>query len=415
MDVSNPVITGEKVKLGDFKNQNILLKRQDYKFLDDMVSQGKRRYPPRFDLPEYEVDEAKVKRMETSGVLVVDKGKLEVPLLSKRENVLVGKFHPKGICMKGAHVSVMRKFPQRKRIKPMLKALLKFNPYADEEIEKVTYTGGTKSGFIERLRKWGHRKPKNMKPILAEWGYDGIDILKETMPLSGPLKDWNADLKVLIDDITINRTSSAGPPFFTEKYRCMDEIFAAIKEIVEAISNDTIDEYWNNNPEMIMSECKNKMDRYDIDNVKNKTRPYWGFSAPISFLISVLCQDFCSNLHKFDIKGSNAYGFAWAHGGGKKLWDWMVSTKEGEIKYCIYGDDTRLVYRKEGILYCVDPDFEQMDGSVDKDSATIGIAYIHSEYEKQWGPNKFWKYICNLWLHLAVGSEFFVEGEKTFQ
>jgi hypothetical protein len=416
MDTSNPVMTSERITLRDFMNDNILLKRQDYKELDRLTKEGMR-CPPEFipGVEEVEVDEGRLKEMESSGLLVVDKGRLEVPLTVARECVLVGRHHPTGMNQAGANVCVSRTFPQRKRILRMMRALLAYNPQAAREIEKVTYTGGTKNGFIKRLAKWSCRKPRNMKEVLKEHGFSGPDILKKCLPVDiNLLKDWHQPLNDLLQDIKITKTSGAGPPFFRPKYRCMDEVMTVMRELVAAISDDTIDNYMKDNPELVMSECKNKLDRYEVEKVAEKTRPYWSFSAPVMFLISILCQDFCKALKIFHEKGSNAYGFSWAHGGGQRMWNWMTETKEGEKKFTVYGDDTKLVWRKEGKLYEVNPDFEQMDGSVDKDTVQLTIDWVCAAFTKKWGRSDFFEYICLMWEYLAIGSEFFVEGEATY-
>lgn len=415
MDTSNPVLTGERVTLGDFQNSNIMLKRQDYDELQRLVESGKRIHPQRMGSEEVEVKPNVLKRLESSGMLPGEKGKLEIPVRKVKDNVLVGKYHPKGINQAGAHVSVERLFPQRKRLRQVVEALLTFNPLAAPLIESVTYTGGTKTGFVNRLQKWAHRKPVRVKPLLAEWGFNGYDILDECMPVkTDELVDWNQGLKILLDGVTVTKTSSAGPPFFQPKWRCLDEIYTAVNEIADAISSDTVDEFFAQNPEFILSECKNKMDRYEIASVKEKTRPYWGFSAPISFLISILAQDFCANLDLFHDIGSNAYGFSWAHGGGSKMWSWMIATEEGEMKFCVYGDDTKLVWRKDGILYECNPDFEQMDGSVDRDTIELTVTWILKKYKETWGNSNFFEYVGALWIYLASGSEFLVDGPEIY-
>jgi len=418
MDTSNPVIVGERTTMGDFRNENLLLKRQDYKLLQELVRDGQRVPPEKFSVEQEEVEERLLKELEVSGVMEGGKGEVFVPMTAVLEQVLVSKYHPQGIRMDGAHVSVQRTFPQRKRIRQMVRALLAYNPNAAAQIEKVTYSGGTKRGFSTRLKKWSERRPQMMIPILKQWGFDGFDVLKKRMPFkSGALLDWNQGLQDLVNKVTINKTSGAGPPFFQPKYRCLDEINQAIEEIAKHISEGKCEQFFHENPEFILSECKNKMDRYEIGKIQDKTRPYWSFSAPVSVLISILCQDFCANLYTFNTnkKSANAYGFSYAHGGGKAMWDWMQSTEEGEMKYVVYGDDTKMVWRKNGKLYEVNPDFEQMDGSIDRDTVKITVDWIYGAYSERHGENSFFRYICDLWIMLACGSKFFVDGKKVYQ
>lgn len=404
--------------MGDFRNENLLLKRQDYKLLQELVKDGHRVPPEKYLVEKEEVEEKLLKELEVSGVMEGGKGDVIVPMEPVLEQVLVSKYHPQGIRMDGAHVSVQRTFPQRKRIRAMVRALLAYNPNAAAQIEKVTYSGGTKRGFTTRLKKWSERRPQMMVPVLKQWGFDGYDVLKKRMPFkSEGLLDWNQGLQDMVNKVTINKTSGAGPPFFQPKYRCLDEINKAIDEIAKSISEGKCEQFLHENPEFILSECKNKMDRYEIGKIKDKTRPYWSFSAPVSVLISILCQDFCKNLYTFDknARSANAYGFSYAHGGGKAMWDWMQATKEGEMKFVVYGDDTKLVWRKNGRLHEVNPDFEQMDGSIDKDTVKITVDWIYGAYVEQYGENKFFRYVCDLWTSLACGSRFFVDGKKVYQ
>lgn len=424
MDASNPVIVSERVKFSQMRNDQLLLKRQDYPLLEKLMKEGKRRDPETFPLvPEVPVDPSVLKRLLSSGVLPVSNEKLNPPLSVQKDQdgrparlLPSEKYHPRGINMTGAFTSVNRKFVSRKRLEKIVESLLKFNPNAAEHIEKVTYTGGTKSGFNRRLAKWADRKPKNMKPIFEKWGINPFEVLRETMPLKGKLLDWNKELNELLDTIYINRASSAGPPFFQQKAEVQDKVFDALEQIAKAISDGTIKDFFQKNPEFLVSECKNKMDRYEMAKVFEKTRPYWCFSAPICMLISILCQDFCSNLATFDVDQTsvNAYGFSYAHGGGKRMWDWMVSVPEGRTKVCIYGDDVKKVFRKGGILYQVNPDFEQMDGSLDQDTVSLTVEWVYKSYELKYGENKFFRYVCDMWKQLAIGSPFLVDGPDVY-
>lgn len=424
MDASNPVIVSERVKFSQMRNDQMLLKRQDYALLERLVKEGKRKEPQVFAaFPEHPVDPVVLKRLVNSGVLPVSNEKLDPPLLVQKDmdgklaRVLPSeKYHTRGVNMAGPHVSVTRTFAHRKRLEKVLESLLKYNPLAAESIEKVTYTGGTKAGFSKRLAKWADRKPKLMKSVLDEWGLNPYQILRQQMPLAKGLLDWNQDLNALLDTIYVNRASGAGPPFFQQKALCQDKIYDAIEEIAKRISDGTIKEFFNENPEFLLSECKNKMDRYEMSKVHEKTRPYWCFSAPICMLLSILCQDFCASLATFDKDPNsvNAYGFSYAHGGGKRLWEWMRSVPEGRTKVCIYGDDVKKVFRKGGVLYQINPDFEQMDGSLDRDTVDFTIEWIYKSYALKHGENSFFRYVCDMWKGLAIGSSFLVDGPNVY-
>jgi len=416
MDTSNPVITGERVTLGDFQNDNILLKRQNYDYIKKLVVDGKRVQPNRGRVEQYAVDDAVIKKMVTSGHVSsqekLTNAILDTFLTLKEKGVLVDSYHPTGVNQKGAYAHVQRLFPQRNRVKAILEVILKYNPLFREEIEKVTYTSGTPEGFVNRLKMWAVRKPKPMNKFLGDNALSAQKVLKECLPVNlSKLVDWTDDVGVLLKDITVTKSSSAGPPFYKPKYQVMDEIQQALSEIVQAISDGTIESYFKEHEEMLIGECKNKMDRYDMNKVHVKTRPYFSFSSPVCFLISVIAQNFCGALKLFSEEGSNAYGFSWAHGGGERIRKWMVSCKKGEMKFIAYGDDIKLVYRdSDGVLWEVNPDFVQMDGSIDKDTVTETLRYIDNTYTSIFGESKFFKYILNLWRYLAIDSSFLVHG-----
>lgn len=415
MDTSNPVMTGDRCTVGDFMNAHIESKRQDYAYLNKLVEDGCRQPPERYtNTVEFNVNEEELKSKINSSILPVDKGDVEVPLPKIRDHVLVGKWHPPGVSMAGAYVSVARNFPQRKRVKGILLPLARYNPAALHLIGQVAYTGGTKTGFSNRLAMWAGRKPKGVKAVLQGYGLKMETILDELMPIhKEKLVDLGRGVADLVSEISVNMTSSAGPPFFTQKIKCIDQVHEALNELVSAISMNKVNDFFKNNPEMLIAECKNKMDRYEIAKVAHKTRPYWAFSAPPSWLISVPCQSFTSALCTFDEKGANAYGFSWAHGGGKKLWDWMTSCKERQTKFAVYGDDVIMVWRKGGVLYEINPDFEQMDGSIDVDTVRGTISWMMSKFKTGESGN-FWNYVSGIWEHLAIKSEFFVSKTPTY-
>jgi len=413
MDASNPVFEGVRTTVGDFKNENIMLKRQDYKFLQDLVQNGRRVLVPERLGEQIAVNKATIDFLVDESMKYGDSGKVNVPLEKTRDRVVVSKYHAQGMEQKQAYVSVKRKFITRPRNRIMVNALAHYCPNAEVNIKKMVFCGGTANGFITRLTKWAHRKPMNVRVALSRDGLDPKDILRERMSV-GKLQDWHTPLMELLYKVEVNKTTDAGPPFFQPKHKCFDEVLELLKIVTDHISKGTFEEFLAENPEVMMSHCKNKMDRYEVAKLGVKTRPYWSFSSPIMLLISILCQDFTKALHKFDNTRnrycSNAYGFSYAHGGGLRMWNWMHDLKEREKKFICYGDDTKLVWKKEGVIYEVNPDFEQMDGSVDKETINVAVDYILECYTRQYGASAFFKFVGEMWKQLACGSEFFCDG-----
>lgn len=196
-----------------------------------------------------------------------------------------------------------------------------------------------------------------------------MDLLDKYMP-RGSNPNWpgvHTGLdEALLEGIKITSNSSAGAPYWRNKGDCLDDIiYVGLPIVVDAIKNNTLGKLWKENPEMFLVEVKNKLDRYNISELEKKTRPYVCVPAHWSFLFSMLAQGFQATLETFENSpGScNAYGFSSADGGLDRMVDWMRSAdKRGKV--CCYGDDACIVVRKGKVVYRVDPDFKQMDGSI---------------------------------------------------
>lgn len=143
MDASNPVFEGVRVKVSDFINENILLKRQDYAFLKALVDNGERVPVPGRLEEEIVINEAVVNGIVNEALQFGDRGTFEVPLVKSRDSVIVSKYHVGGLMQDKEKVRVKRKFLSRKRSKIMVKALMAYVPAAEKEIRKMVYTGGT--------------------------------------------------------------------------------------------------------------------------------------------------------------------------------------------------------------------------------------------------------------------------------
>lgn len=87
----------------------------------------------------------------------------------------------------------------------------------------------------------------------------------------------------------------------------------------------------------------------------------------------------------------SAYGFSAANGGMNRFVKWMKSTPRNTARFCCYGDDTCIVYRRrDGTLFRIDPDFTQMDGSVDQHLVAYVVATVKDALFAKFGENTFW-------------------------
>lgn len=420
MDTSNPVVSGERVKCKQFKTEQILLKRQNFKHLEDIIKKGERKNAPFLGVERQEVDVKVVKHLATSSIVKVEKGNLDLSFLHEAGKVIISKWHEQGVRQKGPHVSVARTFPQYKRDEVFLDSLLKYLPDCVEHVEKVVYTGGTKSGFSKRLQMWVNQRKVSARKMCADWALDPFKVLNKRMPVDDlPAEfDWHRKVDDLLDEIDINRTSSAGPPFYTQKWKCFDQVLELIGEVVKAANQDNLEQFLEVNKEILLAEVKNKEDRYKVEQVGDKTRPYFSFCSSLSLLISILCQPFCRALFTFTehLDSANAYGFSWAHGGAEKLYNWMSSTENGKRKFCAYGDDVKIVWRdKEGKLFHVNPDFKHMDASIDLATVDITVTWVKQKFEDQFGKNEFFGSLCDVWKLLAISGPIIVEGSSVFE
>lgn len=417
MDASNPVITGERTTFGDLQQENLLLKRQNLQLLKSELSTEERTPPPFIDRLELSVDKDVVKRL--CEPLPVAKGSVDLSFAVSVGTVPVSPWHPQGVNQSGGSVSLVPVFRVSKRDSVVVTALMREVQDPEEHISRLVYSTGSKTGLSERIKLWYSNRVPNPKMILQPtYNVVPMDVLAHKLPYDeSTLTDWNSELGPQLSRVTVNKKSSTGPPFYRPKFEALDESMALLEEILTKSSfPESLGQFLADNPELLLAQCKNKTDRYEVAKLAVKTRPYYSFSFPIQILFSRLSQEFTEALYLFTQHRSsaNGYGFSWADGGGDKMRLWMLSTQEGETKYCVYGDDVRLVRRKNDVLYSCSPDFKCMDGSVHKVHAAWAVDYIIAAYKKKFGGSEFWEYIGELWKRQLVGAKFIVSGVDAY-
>lgn len=292
---------------------------------------------------------------------------------------------------------------------------------------KQVYTGGTWKGFAHRLELQMTRPTKSIfHTYRATFGSQvnkrkALRDLSKWMPRR-PVVDWpnmNDDLTPLLEKIKVNASASAGAPYWQKKGECLSNILeTALPIVIKTLKSGSLGRLYKEQPEMFLCEVKNKLDRYDRTRLEEKTRPYVCAPAHFSLLFSILSQRFQEGLVVFDadFSSSNAYGFSSARGGLARFYNWMTTLDEGEVRVVCYGDDSCLVAKRRGKIFRVDPDFKQMDGSIDPEDVDLTITYLleclEGDGEKL---SPFWHSIADLWRQMSVDPLFVVSGTKIYR
>ncbi|UHK03047.1 MAG: RNA-dependent RNA polymerase [Guiyang cletus punctiger permutotetra-like virus 1] len=289
------------------------------------------------------------------------------------------------------------------------------NVVKDLALNAPIYTRGTRTGFIERIKSQMGRPCKS-----SSLNYEDFrEVMSRRLPISSKaLIDWNQDIYDLVEMVETSYNSSAGAPYHRKKVDAIDDMLNAVLPLVHNAycEEGGPDRLYREHPELYLCIVKNKDDRYE--DPLSKTRPYVSLPWHFQTLFSVLSQSFSKALLKFteSSHSANAYGFSYAHGGAENLHKFACSTAPGEFKFAVYGDDVDLYFRhKNGNLMRCCPDFKQMDGSVDFNTIVYTVDYVYESFAKQFGPNQFWRNICDEWVKFAVTPEFIIEGTTVYE
>nr|QIJ56920.1 RNA-directed RNA polymerase [Scaphoideus titanus permutotetra-like virus 1] len=442
MDCSNPVSDGSRRSLRSLYMNAKMLKRQDLNYVQTLAKSVDRYYLPSLPRRERGPEERKqeLESVVSSRPILPPGEKANFAqlqnFLKKREQIDLCNWehdgvaiHPAGVQQKAGKCSTSRVWGHAKVDRDLVNVCLEF--LSPDEVKGAlaskVYSYGTPQGFLVRLRELCTRKCVSvLKSHVNASGVpmsnqQGLELLARVLPVDLDLldMDWNRDVVELALETETSNRSTAGFPYCVSKPAAMQAMLESVlPQVCAEISRGTAWDFIQQNPELALVECKNKLDRYEIGKLKDKTRPYFALPFHFQVLFSILCQPFCDALKLFTEEGNNAYGFSWANGGSKKFYDFMVSagdvTKE-EPKYIVYGDDVDIFFRHEGQLYRVSPDFRQMDGSVDKDCVDLVCQYVYETFAKKYGDSDFWKNVCKMWAWFATQSYFLVDGPDPWQ
>lgn len=441
MDTSNPIISSDKMTVGQALERLKKRRRQDIAYLEELVRTAPRATLPTGDLiPETEaklyVQEYKKKVIQVSQnkekrlpMEVLDLMFNEVPVCGVLNGAGI-PLHPPHLNNRAGKLSVNRQMGGVPHPPLGLPSMAKKLGQLILD-QKYVYTGGTWEGFVKRLHEQMGRKTVPLVKTFSELGKDAphsalIKELDKYMPRR-PNHNWPGvhtdPYEGITEGIKITSKSSAGAPYWRNKGECLDDILdVGLPIVIGAIKDGTLGTLWKTNPEMFLCEVKNKMDRYEITKLQDKTRPYVCVPAHWAFLFSCLAQGFQETLWVFSQTGSppdcsNAYGFSSVNGGLSRFVEWMHgATNRGRV--VCYGDDACIVFKKNGQTYRVDPDFKQMDGSLNRDDIRLTIEWILSHLAKDLGVTQappFWVTVAHVWLDMATDPRFVIDGTGVYK
>uniref|UniRef100_A0A0K8SCG7 Uncharacterized protein n=1 Tax=Lygus hesperus TaxID=30085 RepID=A0A0K8SCG7_LYGHE len=335
-----------------------------------------------------------------------------------------------GECQQKGSVRVTRKFGGAGVDKTLLNWAVEFEELdtLKEAVGNTQYTNGTAEGFLNRMKFLFTRKTKSVKfdPVLNKELGDkyALHYIKKLMPIhKDRLKPLTGDLYEIIDQVRVTATSSAGPGLWGLIGDRMEHIIDALLIVSDHIRSGKLEELRKAQPELFLTEVKNKLDRYDtsLTGDKAKTRPYVAQCAAIRMLFSIVSQNFCGALKLFheDPNCANAYGFSAANGGLEKVREVTREMEPGTLRAWHYGDDTDLYHRdRNGTLFRCCPDFKQMDGSVDSDTIRLTVKYmIDSIFEEHPGTGEkaFWEAVGALWCEFAIDPDYLINGTSVWR
>lgn len=439
MDHSNPVVDASRKKIKDMVTDVADRRRQDLEYLKTIVSGSSRVFLP--SLPRRKAGEG-VQEEELAAFLREQPQVTPAPVVPETLDFLEHQepmptsglmlegvpLHPPGVHQAGGNVTTARQFGGSRVDAEWLRRLLEYRARDDfvDNIKSV-YTRGTACGFVNRLKILCTNNPPKITHSFMTNRAGIIARLERLLPikpetLMSRSVTWHADLLDQLDEITTSAVSSAGPPYWVKKPAALQKLTSVVFPLLhKAISEGTVDKLFREQPELFVGEVKNKLDRYEIAKLGDKTRPYFALPFHFQALFSMMSQPFTEALELFhEGSGSNAYGHAWAHGGCEKLREWAMEAidlkkRGGRPRFCAYGDDVDVYYRKDGVLWRIAPDFRQMDSSIDNETVYAVVDYVVQSLEKVWGENPFFKEVARYWKMWATDPLFLVHGETVFK
>lgn len=303
-----------------------------------------------------------------------------------------------------------------------------------EEGTKYIYSYGTSAGFKNRVQKQMGMPCKSVcegygKRVNFSYLFNKLDVLFDSVDLDLPLDRWEGPLYEMLEKVVVAGDATAGYPYCKEKSFAWDELTkegSILSVLVEVLKDPDYSKkggsrarILQDEPEWFLCELKNKLDRYEVEKLSEKCRPYMAMPFHWTVLQSNLCQVFCDALSHVGVEGSkthSAYKFTAVDDGLGVIHKRMARLKKGEYDYYCYGDDTDFYWRdSNGVLFRCSPDFRQMDGSVDYDCVNLTVSWIYRKFAQKHGESVFWHNVCKEWVQMAVDPTFVCSGPIVYR
>nr|WPV63088.1 MAG: RNA-dependent RNA polymerase [Jingmen rodent permutotetravirus 2] len=426
--MSNPIISKDRFTINELISRHGVAMKQDLMGLRRLAEGAPRTFLSSLQDPDHEA----AKLLLGRGVKSLDVKDQSVDLSCLnvyKESCPIStlqyenaQIHPEATNQKDGKVNVKRNFGRVGAQDALLSsaALAHYPLETLEELRDATvYTSGTPKGFSNRIKELTTRTCKSEgKPA---WIAKSLSKLLPTTELP----DWH-DVEGLMDSIKLTASAGAGPPYWVSNQKALPAILdVTLPLVMRHIEEGTLAVLAKEQPELFISELKNKTDRYAMDAVNEKTRPYVNQGTHFSFLFSCLMQPFCSALKTWDedVTTMNAYGWSMARGGinrvhakVKTMQNLAIRKRTTKFMIGLYGDDAKLfMATKDGRVYAVDPDFKQMDGSVDFDTVVGVTKWMSNSYTEQHGASPFWDRVLELLAIMATHPPIIVHGHTIYK
>lgn len=439
INVSNPTTAVGRVSAGKLLEGRYYFLRQDLSYLKSIAS-GVGQRVPLSALPQPPPEIRRALLQERDAVIAS-----RLPQETVNEYSYPLPKHPDGavpICnlrvegvplrptkvkCKGNAVALTRRFgssPGHPPLSHELDALL--TQFSREEVREtlmsVIFTAGTKLGFERRLELITSPHCRSITQVVGTHHRTQMEYLERLLPVDlSQLPDWmggDGDLLTLLSEVDVTSGASAGAPYWRKKGDCLEQVFYVVELIATHIKDGTLDSLLMEQPELFLIECKNKTDRYKIEKLDDKTRPYFNPPAHWSILASFLFQGFSRALRKVGggVATTNAYGWSAAKGGIDRLVeDVKRRFKGGERGWCyVYGDDGDVYFVVGGKLYRASPDIKQMDSCVDFDTVVLTYKYLSHVYTRAHGESRMWDMIIDALVALQRHPRIMVSGTQLY-
>ena len=266
-----------------------------------------------------------------------------------------------------------------------------------KQTNKWIMTNAPQRGLMNRVVEGLSRPKPPFKPD------DYLAYVLEMFPLNPALlRDLRGKGITDMKWLRIDQKSGSGVPMCRAKvgatYNDMPGIMERSAAILSAIADGTIAKWAAENEALNVVLLRNKMDKYLLDEVQKKIRPYYSFPAHWNILFQVIWQPIAEAsimwLDDPSGKSINAHGFSWNRGGADRIIDW-IKTRPPGFHAAAYSDDMIwVIVTNDGKRYVLLPDFKMMDMSLGGAFGRLTYMWLELVMAAFW--DKTWKAVGEL-------------------